>query len=120
MNFLKQLHEQVLNPHASQERLTDMQKLALLSIYSAPTAEMAYESLTGSQNLMAARNQLRSMGLAQVNDQDARAGVSDEGAEALQNNNLIDEVGELTDEGDRLLSKMPNKQESMDRLKALR
>ena len=85
-------------------RLTDTQKSVLLSIYAAPTPETAYDTTTGSENVSQARNQLRSMGLVAVDDNSNRAGVTDEGQTARANNNLIDDTGQLTDEGQQVLS----------------
>lgn len=84
-------------------RLTDTQKLVLVSIFSAPTAETAYDTTTGSQNFIQARQQLRSLGLITVDETASRAGVSDVGQEVLSNNNLIDDMGQLTDEGSALI-----------------
>lgn len=80
-------------------RLTDTQKSVLVSIYAAPTAETAYDTTTGSENVIQARQQLRGMGLINVDDSGQRAGITDAGQEMLVNNNLIDETGQLTDEG---------------------
>lgn len=89
--------------NAAQARLTDTQKLVLVNVYAAATPEMAYDTVTGAPNTVAARNQLRSAGLIVVDDQNSRAGVTDQGQEALVNNNLIDESGQLTEEGNNLL-----------------
>lgn len=89
---------------ASSTRLTDTQKSVLLGIYAAPTPEMAYEVTTGSDNVSQAAQQLRGMGLINVDSSGARAGVTDGGQEALVNNNLIDDTGQVTDEGQQVLS----------------
>ncbi|WAX21731.1 hypothetical protein [Stenotrophomonas phage RAS14] len=89
--------------NAAQARLTDTQKLVLVNVYAAATPEMAYDTVAGAPNTVAARNQLRSAGLIVVDDQNSRAGVTDQGQEALVNNNLIDESGQLTEEGNNLL-----------------
>ncbi len=99
--LFKNIMEQV---NAAQMRLTDTQKLVLLNVYASPTPETAYDTVTGSPNLVAARNQLRNAGLIVVDDQNSRAGVTDQGQEALINNNLIDETGEVTEEGDAMLN----------------
>lgn len=89
--------------NAAQERLTDTQKLVLVNVYAAATPEMAYDTVTGAPNLVAARNQLRASGLIVVDDQSSRAGITDQGQVALSNNNLIDDTGQLTEEGNTLL-----------------
>lgn len=88
---------------AAQARLTDTQKLVLVNVYAAATPEMAYDTVAGAPNTVAARNQLRSAGLIVVDDNSSRAGVTDQGQLALSNNNLIDETGQLTEEGSNLL-----------------
>lgn len=102
-NLIGSLVEQIVD--GAQARLTDTQKIVLTNIYAAPTPETAYDSVTGHQNLVVARNQLRSMNLVVVDDTDSRAGITDEGYTALSNNNLIDDIGELTEEGNSLLIK---------------
>lgn len=85
-------------------RLTLTQKSVLVGIYAAATPELAFEAMTGSQNVFEAGKQLRSLGLISIDVDDARAGVTDAGQEALANNNLVDDMGELTEEGQNLLS----------------
>lgn len=89
--------------NAAQSRLTDTQKLVLINVYASPTPEMAYDTVTGAPNIVAARNQLRSLQLIVVDDQNSRAGITDQGQVALSNNNLIDDTGEVTEEGNTLL-----------------
>lgn len=84
-------------------RLTTTQKSVLLSIYAAPTPETAYDATTGADNAAASKQSLRTLGLIVVDDVNGRAGVTDKGQEALANNNLIDDVGQLTDEGQKVL-----------------
>lgn len=91
------------NAASSTARLTDTQKSVLLSIYAAPTPELAYEATTGSENVSQAAQQLRSMGLINIDTNGARAGVTDAGQEALANNNLVDETGQVTEEGQEVL-----------------
>lgn len=91
------------NSSATNSRLTNTQKSVLLSIYAAPTPETAYDTTTGSENVTQARQQLRSLGLINVDDNNSRAGVTDTGQETLVNNNLIDDTGQLTEEGQQLL-----------------
>jgi hypothetical protein len=123
-SFLKLLAEQTMGPPTEApagNRLTDTQKMVLLAIHTSPTPETAYQSVLGSQQLISARNQLKSMGLILMNDSEGRAAVSDEGAEVLANSNMTDDIGEITQDGEALLQRMPQNQtkESMNRLKAL-
>lgn len=105
MKFLKELLGMSQPQEASAVRLTDTQKSVLISIYAAPTPETAYDTTTGSENVTLARQQLRSLGLIAVDDGASRAGVTDAGQEALTNNNLIDDMGQLTDEGTKTLER---------------
>ncbi len=88
---------------ATTARLTDTQKSVLISIYAAPTPELAYNATTGSENVSQAAQQLRSMGLINIDTNGSRAGVTDDGQESLSNNNLIDDTGQVTDEGQQML-----------------
>lgn len=105
MKFLQELFAFSSAPPigASTARLTDTQKSVLLGIYAAATPEMAYEVTTGSENVSQAAQQLRSMGLINIDSNGARAGVTDAGQEALANNNLVDDTGQVTEEGQQVL-----------------
>ena len=104
LNELANLPGQVDDTSSAAVRLTNTQKNVLLSIYTAPTPEAAYDVTTGSENVVVARKQLRSIGLINVDDGNARAGVTDSGQEALINANLIDETGQVTEDGEVVLS----------------
>lgn len=109
MNFIKRLiardTEQVAEDTT---RLTDTQRSVLVGIYAAPTPETAYSVTTGAQNVVQAKDQLRRLGLITVNDSNASAGVTDAGQQALGNYNLIDDTGEVTDEGSKILDQISN------------
>ena len=98
LEFLDYLIEEIDN---SPVRLTDNQKKVLVNIYSAPTPETAYESILGHQELIVSRDQLKRMQMIAVDDVSGRAGVTDSGFDMLQNTNMIDDIGELTEEGER-------------------
>ncbi len=102
MKFIRELAA-FNNASGANARLTETQKSVLLSIYAAPTPETAYDATTGSENVTQARQQLRSMGLVAVDDSTSRAGVTDEGQQALANTNLIDDTGQVTEEGQQVL-----------------
>lgn len=84
-------------------RLTNTQKEVLLSIYVAPTPELAFDATTGEVNVRQAALQLREFGMVNIDEDENRAGVTDEGQTELQNNSLIDDLGEVTPEGERVL-----------------
>lgn len=78
-------------------RLTDFQKKVLTKVVASPTETVAGEEISQSRNLVAARRLLVRLGL--VNYVDGKATVTDSGMRVMREENLIDEMGELTDEG---------------------
>lgn len=86
--------------------LTDTQKIVLTTIYASATAQVAYESTIGAQNIVNARDTLRRLGLVAVSDSQKVARCTTEGESALENISAIDEMGELTDYGNELASKI--------------
>lgn len=77
--------------------LTDVQKGMLVTIFTSATPLQAFDTSNGSRNTVAARDELVRMGLAAKHGNEL--GLTDEGQQALINNNLVDETGELTEEG---------------------
>lgn len=105
MKFLKELLKRSETPVVENAvRLTNTQKAVLLSIYAAPTPELAYDTTTGAENVRQAAIQLRNFGMIHLDSENNRAGVTDEGQTALQNNSLIDDIGEVTEEGEEMLA----------------
>lgn len=94
-------HDQTITENTI--RLTNTQKEVLLSIYVAPTPELAFDATTGEVNIRQAALQLREFGMVNIDENENRAGVTDEGQAELQNNSLIDDLGEVTPEGERFL-----------------
>lgn len=86
--------------------LTDTQKIVLSTVYAAPTPQVAYESTIGAKNVIIARDTLRSLGLLVVSDSKGMARCTSQGEAALENIAAIDEMGELTDYGSELASKI--------------
>lgn len=105
MKLLQELINQTSSDKAS-VRLTDTQKSVLLGIYVAPTQETAYDVTTGSENVHNAKIQLRKLELITVDDASTRAAVTDDGQVALSNNNLIDDMGEVTEVGNEVLARI--------------
>ena len=90
--------------------LTDTQKGLLITIQVAATPEQAYELSNGSSNSTAARDELVRLNLINVNSSQIQ--LTPNGRNALIANNLTDEMGHLTSEGDvQLKSFETNKQE---------
>ena len=98
LEFIETLIEAIDN---NPIRLTDNQKKVLVNIYTSPTPETAYESILGHQELLVSRDQLKRMQMIVVDDVSGRAGVTDSGFDMLQNTNMIDDIGELTEEGEQ-------------------
>ena len=78
-------------------RLTDTQKSVLTTIKSAPTPQVALENISTGRNMLAARDILKQLGLITFDDDSAE--ITNDGTETMKNANLIDDSGELTDEG---------------------
>lgn len=66
---------------------------------AAPTPQVAATEISRGQNLLAARDMLVRLGLLSVGDNEAF--VTPQGEEIMRNQNLIDETGELTPEGQK-------------------
>lgn len=81
-------------------RLSDIQKEVLARVHAAPNEQVAAdEILDGGQNYVGAKNILVRLDL--INFHDNEASVTDEGEEVMKRANLIDDQGQLTDEGQR-------------------
>ena len=87
------------NPQAVM--LTATQKGILAILHNAPTPEAAFESINGAPALITARNLLERLGLIQVAG--IRAALTQAGQQAVTANNIVDETGQITDEGSALI-----------------
>ena len=76
---------------------TNHQKAVLCKIKAAATPQVAASEISRDQHLLAARDMLQRLGMISIADNQAM--VTDAGEELMRNQNLIDESGELTDEG---------------------
>jgi len=79
--------------------LSDAQRIVLTKILSSPTPQVAYESISATRNLVAARNLMAKLGLILVTDN--TAAITQPGREVAKDEALIDDTGKLTDEGER-------------------
>lgn len=119
MKLLKEIN--LSNP--SNLSLTNMQKGVLLSIKISATANQAYEITSGAENVIEAREVLENMGLITLSGKEVN--LTQEGEEALISKNLIDDMGEVTEEGQKMLNEFSENKdeylsmESFDLLKAL-
>ena len=87
------------NPQAVM--LTATQKGILAILYNTPTPEAAFETTNGLPSLVTARNLLERLGLIRVGGN--RAALTDAGQQAVVANNIVDETGQITDEGSALI-----------------
>lgn len=78
-------------------RLTTHQKMVLAKIINAQTDHIAGEEVSNGRKIVAARNVLMKLGL--VNFNNGRASLTNKGMQAARDEGLIDETGNLTDEG---------------------
>lgn len=78
-------------------RLTTNQKKVMTRILAAPTEQVAAEQASKGRNLVAARDMLSKLGM--IAFEEHRASVTDDGMEVMKRENLIDDMGELTEDG---------------------
>ncbi len=78
---------------------TDNQKRVLTVIKASATPQVAASEISKGQNLLAARDMLVRLGLVKLENNGAF--LTPEGEELLQNQNLTDESGSLTPDGEK-------------------
>lgn len=93
------LLETINNPNAI--FLSNTQKLALAAVISAPTTQMAYESISKNQQMIAARNFLVRIGALASSVGSAK--LTETGNDIAMNHNIVDQTGQLTDDAKQLL-----------------
>lgn len=86
--------------------LSDTQKSVLATVKAAPTPQLGFEALMKSpedidDNVTAARDTLADLGLITLGD--GTIELTDEGEQVMQDENLTDETGELTPDGQALV-----------------
>jgi hypothetical protein len=79
-------------------RLTDTQKRVMCKIVAAPTPKVAGDQLSADKNLVAARDILNDLNLITMTPR-GEVALSDQGTQIMQQEALIDDAGELTDDG---------------------
>ena len=85
--------------------LDNTQKAIIASMAIAPTPQMAYGVVTGARNAVSARKQLERARLIRVDDENRRAELTQDGRDVLTSENLLDDMGELTDRGQELVAR---------------
>lgn len=94
-------------------RLSDIQKEVLAKVHAAPNEEVAGgEILEGGRNYVGAKDILVRLGLMTFHDNEAT--ITQTGQEVMKKLNLIDDTGQLTDEGNQYAysdEEQPNQQQ---------
>jgi hypothetical protein len=83
--------------HHDTIQLSGAQKYVLAKLIAVETPLNAYEEVSRGQNVVAARDMLTKLGLMTFSENDAQ--ITENGKEAMRKENLLDEMGELTEEG---------------------
>lgn len=84
---------------------SDNQKRVLAKIASAATPKVAGEQLSNDANIVAARNMLMKLGL--ITFSSGEAAFTDKGTQVAQDENIIDQNGQLTATGKALAFSTP-------------
>lgn len=79
---------------------TANQKRVLAKIAAAPTPAVAAQEISKDANLVAARNMLMKLGMITLGD--GQAALSDKGTQVATEENIIDQSGQLTQQGQQL------------------
>jgi hypothetical protein len=96
---MKILLKELISPNTAV--LNDTQKAVLLIVHIAPTERVAFDNTSASENLHTARNTLIRLGALNLGDNAVE--LTSRGRELMNYHNLIDEMGELTDDGNAIL-----------------
>lgn len=86
--------------------LTTNQKRVLAKIIASPTPKVAGEEIQGDQNLVAARDQLSKLGMIQFVG--GEASITATGEQYARDENITDESGQLTPDGEVLAYTSPS------------
>jgi hypothetical protein len=96
--------------------LTSNQKRVLAKIVASPTARVAGGEVSGDRNLAAARDELARLGAIEFVGNEAS--MTEKGEQLARDENLIDDAGQLTQDGQALAYTDPDGQEDKDVTKA--
>lgn len=92
MKFFEDRNSAIMSP-------TTAQKQVLCMIASAPTPESAAVNISKGPKLVTARDMLAKIGLIKINSNEAA--LTEQGKQIMINQNLMDETGSLTPEGQK-------------------
>jgi hypothetical protein len=96
--------------------LTSNQKRVLAKIAASPTPKVAGGELTGDQNLATALDQLANLGA--VEHFSGEVTMTDKGQQLAREENIVDDSGQLTPDGEQLAYTTSTGQEDKDVTKA--
>lgn len=96
---MKLLLEDLINPNTP--ILSDTQKAVLVMTVTASSPQMAFSSSNKARNLVAAREALRKLDMVEIAGNSMS--ITDNGQEMLEYHNLVDDMGEITDEAREIL-----------------
>lgn len=94
---MSKIYENIIQPLT---RPTDNQKAVLTKIIAAPTPKVAVADISATPNLVAAREMLKKIGLIDIDETGAY--VTPDGEQVLIDQNLMDEDGQLTNDGEQM------------------
>ena len=80
--------------------LTNNQKSVLAKIVASPTPSVAGESISGDENMVAARNSLARLGAIESIGNEVN--ITAKGHQLAKDENITDETGQLTQDGNKL------------------
>ena len=96
---MKFLLKELINPNTA--ILNDTQKAVLIIMHIAQSEPMAFANTNTSANLISARDSLNKLGAINVGENSAS--LTARGNDMLLYHNLVDDMGELTDDGQSVL-----------------
>ena len=80
-------------------RLTENQKKVMTRIVASATEKLAAEEISKGRNLVAARDMLVKLGMIEFRE--GHAALTSDGEQVMKDSNLIDDMGSLTEEGNK-------------------
>lgn len=95
--------------------LSDFQKKVLVIVKAAPTPQVAFEELQNQppeerNNITGARDMLQKLGMLEVGPNSLE--ITESGEKVMQDEYLVDEMGELTDEAQKFLDDASGNQDA--------
>jgi len=96
---MKFLLRELVNPNTA--ILNDTQKAVLLITHVSPTPQLAYANTSSSKNFISARESLLQFGSITMGDNAVE--LTPRGHDMLKYHNLVDDMGELTEDGQTIM-----------------